>query len=222
MAATGDAPRLWAGRLQDPRLVSALRVPGTRTERLIHPLATVAPQGAVAAGRLPVRSPLTVCPSLRSGSPPSGTGLRPPDRGLVGEGSLHFALPLRRPLRRGTERSSGRSLTYGLRPLCNRKRFAGRLRQGACPSETLSFPSDHSFSRQSGADTNQTGPLRLSAERGCKSSPHRRRPSRSDSCPCAPSGEAPLRALLPLAVGDSLTPSARLRRPPVSRFLTIW
>ena len=87
---------------------------------------------------------------------------------------------------------------------------------GSLPYGNAGLPGGSLRRRQSGADTNQTGPLRLSGERGCKSSPHRRRPSRSDSCPCAPSGEAPLRALLPLAVGDSLSPSARLRRPPVS------
>lgn len=138
-------------------------------------------------------------PPLRSGSPPSGNGLRPLDRGRVGGRLVALRTPPAPspPTRLGENRRAPRA--YGLRHPCNRKRPEGLADcGGGLPFGNAGLPGGSLRRRQSGANTNQTGPLRLSVERGCKSSPHRRQPSRHDSCSCAPSGKAPLRALLPL------------------------
>ena len=71
-----------------------------------------------------------------------------------------------------------------------------RLRCRKLPSGPWSC-SDHVC--RAGADTIRTGPQGLSAERGCRSSPRRRRTSRAIRVPMRPPRAAPLRALRPRA-----------------------
>lgn len=66
---------------------------------------------------------------------------------------------------------------------------------------------------RAGAGTARTGPLRLFGGRGSRPSPRRRRPSRTSRAFSRPPRTAPLRALRPLAVGASPTPT----KPPAIR-----
>ena len=93
------------------------------------------------------------------------------------------------PSSRARRNSSEISLAFGRRRLCNRKRMLADCRS------QLALRKRSPFRRitpgRAGAGTARTGPLRLFGGRGCRSSPRRRRPSRTTRAFSRPPGAAP-------------------------------